>query len=139
VSASNSQPRRIGRSIGALALGFVVVVALSIGTDVLLRRVGWYPPLDQPMVDPAMLSLALFYRAIYGVIGAYVTAAFAPRAPMAHALASGALGFIICVTGMIVMWNYGPNWYPIALTLTTLPGAWLGGSIQQKRFSSFTN
>jgi len=26
----------------------------------------------------------------------------------------------------------------IGLSLTTLPGAWLGGSIQQKRFSSIT-
>jgi hypothetical protein len=34
---------------------------------------------------------------------------------------------VLNVAGMIVMWNLGSHWYPIALILLAPPGAWLGG------------
>lgn len=39
---------RIGHSVAALAVGFVVNVALSLGTDLGLHVMGIMPALDQP-------------------------------------------------------------------------------------------
>ena len=44
----------------------------------------------------------------------------------------GAIGVPLSAIGAIVaitMVDVGPAWYPIALVLTTLPCAWLGGAL----------
>jgi hypothetical protein len=127
------RPRRIGRSIGALFAGFVVVVILSIGTDVALHAAGVSPPLGQPMSDPLLL-LATIYRSIYAVIGSYITARLAPDRPMQHALAGGVVGLVLSIIGAVMTWNkvatLGPHWYPLALVVTALPCAWVGGKIR---------
>ena len=50
---------------------------------------------------------------------------------MRHALALGAIGFLVSLAGVIVTagMDLGPRWYPIALVVTALPGAWLGGRL----------
>jgi|SRR5215467_10089157 len=126
-------PRRIGRSIGALFAGFVVVVLLSIGTDILLHVTGIFPPLGQPMSN-ALFGLATVYRTVYAIIGCYITARLAPDRPMGHALLGGAIGLVLATLGAVATWNrgpaLGPHWYPVALIVTALPCAWLGGRIR---------
>lgn len=116
-----------------LFAGFVVVVILSIGTDVALHAAGVSPPLGQPMSDP-LLFLATIYRSIYAVIGSYITARVAPDRPMQHALAGGIVGLVLSIIGAVVAWNkvatLGPHWYPLALVVTALPCAWVGGKIR---------
>jgi len=46
---NNRPPRSIARSILAILAGFVFVVVLSIGTDLLLARAGVFPSLNQHM------------------------------------------------------------------------------------------
>ncbi len=123
------------RSLGALLLGFVTVVALSLGTDHLLHVLHVYPPWDQPIYDGGLLGLALAYRTVYGVLGSFVAARLAPRRPMTHAMILGGIGFVLSVAGAIatIPMKLGPAWYPIALVVTTLPGAWLGGRLQAGR------
>lgn len=133
-SANKAQyPRQIGRSILAILAGFVAVVVLSLATDVALHFAGLTPPLDQPMSDP-MFLLATIYRTIYGIIGSYITARLAPDRPMQHSLIGGVIGFILAIVGAAVTWNHvpslGPHWYPLALIVTALPGAWLGGKLR---------
>ena len=126
-------PRRIGRSILALFAGFVLVVALSILTDVLLHKMGVYPPLGQPSSD-GLLLIATIYRTIYGIAGSYVTARLAPRAPMGHALLGGAIGLVLALAGAVATWGhpekFGAHWYPVALVVLALPTAWAGGRIR---------
>jgi len=50
--------------------------------------------------------IATAYRTIYGVLGAYVTARFAPSRPLKHALILGAMGFAVSVLGTVVTWNW---------------------------------
>jgi hypothetical protein len=118
--------RRLGRSAGALLSGFIVVVVLSVGTDQLMRVLGWFPPLDQPMHDLRLLLLAFVYRSIYVILGSYIVARFAPYAPTRHALVSGLIGLVLSIAGAIANWSLGSHWYPIAIVLTALPYAWLG-------------
>jgi hypothetical protein len=119
------------RSAGALFLGFVAVVALSLGTDQLLHVLGVYPPWNVPMRDPGLNILALAYRSVYAVLGSYLAARFAPNRPMFHALLLGAIGLVFGILGVVAAFStdLGPRWYPILLVVTTLPCAWLGGAL----------
>ncbi len=130
-------PRRIGRSIGALFAGFVVVVVLSLGTDLALHAAGIFPALGQRMSD-ALFVLATVYRTLYGVVGSYVTARLAPDRPMGHALVGGLIGVALSTLGAVVTWNkdLGPHWYPLALIATAMPTAWLGGKLRVMQLPS---
>ena len=131
----SAHPRRLWRSTGAVLLGFLAVVVLSLGTDQLLHVLEVYPPWGQPMRDPGLLLLALAYRCVYAVVGSYIAARFAPHSPMRHAVVLGVLGLVLSVAGAIatIPMDLGPAWYPIALGLTALPCAWLGGALQRGR------
>ncbi len=134
-ATTSTQPRRLWRSAGAVFLGFIAVVVLSLGTDQVLHVLQVYPPWGQPMYDPGMNLLALSYRCVYGVVGSYITARLAPHSPMRHALAGGAIGFVLSAAGAIatIPMHLGPAWYPIALAITALPCAWLGGVLHKRQ------
>ncbi len=131
--SEKSSSRRLGRSVGALLAGFIVVVILSLGTDIALHGAGIFPPLGQAMSDGLFL-LATAYRTTYGVVGSYVTARLAPHRPMLHALAGGVVGLVLSTAGAVATWNkpsLGPHWYPLALIVLAMPCAWVGGRMRE--------
>ena len=133
--------KNILKSIAALLAGFVVVVVLSLGTDVVLHALQVYPPWGASMVGfEGTLLLAAIYRTIFGVIGSYITARLAPDRPMGHALVGGIIGLVLSIAGAAVTWNkgpaFGPHWYPLALIVLALPQAWLGGKIRVMQLCS---
>jgi dipeptide/tripeptide permease len=133
---SEANPTSILRSVGAILGGVMTVIVLSLATDIILHATGVYPPWFQPMADPLWV-LALAYRIVYGVVGGYVAARFAPNQPMKHALIVGFIGLALTIVGVAMHWNkgaeYGPGWFGIALVLTTLPCAWAGGKLVTAR------
>jgi hypothetical protein len=135
MTTTGAAPRDLLRSTGAVLLGFVAVVVLSLGTDQVLHVLQVYPPWGEPMHDPGLNLLALAYRCVYGVVGGYIAARFAPHSPMRHALVLGAIGLALSAAGAVAMWDVGPHWYPVALALTALPTAWLGGILHRRRHS----
>lgn len=124
------RPRSRFRSVVAVLAGVLVIVVLSIATDVALHTSGVYPPLGQPMAD-RLFVLATAYRVAYGVLGGYLTARLAPRRPMAHAVVLGVIGLVVGIAGAAATWSrgpeFGPHWYPIAIAAIALPCAWAGG------------
>jgi hypothetical protein len=135
-TAPGTQPRSFWRSTGAVVLGFFVVVILSLVTDEALHLLKVYPPWGQPMFGRRLNFLALSYRMVYAVLGSYIAARLAPRNPMRHAIILGIIGLALSAAGAIVAVTHadlGPAWYPIALVITTLPCAWLGGLLYQRR------
>lgn len=126
-------PRNLLRSTGAVVLGFIAVVVLSLATDQVLHVLDVYPPWGQPMHAPGLVLLALSYRIVYGVLGSYIAARLAPRNPMRHALALGVVGFVLSTVAAIttIPMDLGPSWFPIALVVTALPCAWLGGALHR--------
>lgn len=134
MTETNGPPRHLWRSVVAVFLGFIAVVVLSLGTDQVMHTLNVYPPWGEPMNDTSDNLLALIYRCIYGVIGSYITARFAPHSPMRHVWIGGGIGFVISTLGVIAAtrMNLGPMWYPILLALTALPCAWLGGMLHHK-------
>jgi hypothetical protein len=83
------------------------------------------------MWDPRLNALALSYRCVYGVVGSYLMARFAPYAPMRHAWIGAGIGFVLSAAGAIaaIQMKLGPAWYPIALAFSTWPTAWLGATL----------
>src|SRR5262249_54864697 len=121
----------MGRSIYAVAAGFVVVVVLSLVTDEILHVLKVYPPWGVPMYQPALNALALSYRIVYTVVGGYLTARLAPRNPMRHVLVGGAIGVVLGIGGIVAATqaDLGPIWYPVAIAVTGFPSVWLGGML----------
>jgi hypothetical protein len=121
--------------VAAVLLGLVAVVVLSLGTDQILHVLAVYPPWGQPMHEAGLNLLALSYRTVYAVLGGAIAARFAPHHPMRHALILGVVGLTLSAAGAIVTipLNLGPSWYPIALVLTAVPCAWLGGALHRVR------
>lgn len=136
ISNTNTRPRRLLRSTAALLLGFLAILILSLGTDQLLHTLRVYPPWGEPMREPGLYLLALTYRSVYGIVGSYIAAKFAPHSPMRHALALGFVGLALSGVGAIIaiaMVDEGSTWYPVALALIALPCAWLGGVLHRIR------
>lgn len=127
--------RHILRSIGAVLAGIVVGIVITLGTDEISHIAGVFPPWGQSMVGyDGALALATAYRVVYAILGSYITARLAPNRPMLHALIGGVIGVIASTVGAVVTWNggpaFGPHWYPIALIVTALPCAWVGGKLR---------
>jgi len=120
------------RSAGAILLGFVTTVVLSTAADQILHAAGVYPPWGEPMSD-GLYAVALAYRLIFAVLGCYIAARLAPARPMLHAMILGAIGLVLSILGAAAMWHMGSQWYPIALVLTALPCAWIGGALHSRQ------
>lgn len=116
------------KSIWAVLAGFVVVVALSMVTDLILEKLGIFPPQTNPGAYAAwMLAVALTYRSIYTILGGYVTAWLAPGNPMTLVYVAMVLGAIGGIAGAVNGWSLGNHWYPVALAVTGPLFVWLGG------------
>lgn len=130
---SKSRPLR---SVWAILAGFLFVLITHLGTDAVMHATGIFPPMFQPMAN-TLWMLALGYRIAFSIGGSYITARLAPSRPMAHALFGGGIGTLLSLAGLIATWNagpeLGPRWYPLALTLTALPVAWIGGKLYTRK------
>lgn len=120
------------KSFVAVFVGFAAVAALSLGVDMLLHLTGVFPVWGKVMSD-SMFGLATAYRTAFAIWGSYLAARLAPNRPMAHALWLGGVGSIVATAGAAATWSagpeFGPRWYPVALVVTALPCAWLGGKL----------
>lgn len=128
----SENPRRLGRSVGAVIAGFVTVLVTHTGTDAVLHATGVFPVAPVVMSD-ALFGLALAYRVVFTVMGGYVTARLAPHKPLKHAFILGLLGLLGAGAGLVAMLvtkpALGPLWYPLALFLATLPACLFGARI----------
>jgi len=110
--------------------GLVTIFVLSLAVDQVFHALDIYPPWGVEMKETSLLVLALSYRVVIQVFGCYLTARLAPQAPMRHAIILGIVGFVLSTAGAVATisaGNMGPAWYPIALVISSLPCAWLGG------------
>ncbi|MBP6546472.1 MAG: hypothetical protein KA220_07130 [Phenylobacterium sp.] len=123
------------QSVVALLAGFAAVVVLSLAADTVFHMLGVYPAGGQAMNEVGDNVLALAYRCVFGTLGSYIAARLAPARPMRHALILGAMGTALATLGVVATWNLnlGPHWYPIALVVTALPCAWIGGALYRPR------
>lgn len=72
---------------------------------------------------------------IFAILGFYLVARLAPRRPWRHVWVAAAIGFVASLAGVVATLTHdmGPLWYPVALAVTTLPCAWLGGALRARQ------
>jgi hypothetical protein len=133
---TNNPQRNLGRSILAIFVGFLVVFVLSLAADFTMYALHIAPNPGQRMSNP-LLGVAFTYRAVFAVLGSYLTARLAPFGPMLHAMIGGAIGFCIGLAGVVFTWNSpqaaGAHWYPIAVAVVAIPAAWIGGKLYREK------
>jgi len=130
---STRRPRRVLRSIGAVAAGLAAIFAVTTATDLVMHAAGVFPPIGAPPMSSALFLLAFGYRFVFDIAGSYLTARLAPHRPMRHALVLGLIGLVLSITGAVAMWDAGPAWYSLGLAASALPCAWLGGRLHHRR------
>lgn len=128
------------RSILAVLAGVVFIIVVTTLVDIVMHMTKVFPPMGEPM-DNALAAIALSYRIVIGIIGAWLTARLAPRNPMKHAMALGYVGTVLGLVGIMVTWNKGlaPMWYPIALAMLAIPQCWAGGRLFELQSAKAAN
>ncbi len=132
-----STPRawRWARSMGAVLGGMAASAALALGTDEVLHLTGLFPPINQVTYEAPRFVAATTYRVILAIVGFYLVARLAPSRPWRHVWVAAAIGFVASLAGVVATLTHdmGPLWYPVALAVTTLPCAWLGGALRARQ------
>ena len=82
------------KSISAVVIGVLFVIIASTVVDIILHKLGVYPPLNTPM-DDSLSLLALSYRIVISIYAGYLTARLAPDRPVQHALYLGYAGTVL--------------------------------------------
>ena len=123
------------KSIGAVLSGLIFIGISHTAVDKILEGLGIFPNPDQGLHVTWMLVLAFAYRAVLSIVGCYITAVLAPSRPMLHALILGFIGLVISTIAAInfIPMNLSPAWYPIALAVVSVPCAWIGGMLAERR------
>jgi len=122
------------KSIGAVVAGLIFIGVTHSAIDAILENTGVLPKGNLYVSTPLILFV-IFYRAVFSLIGCYLTAKLAPKNPMKHALILGGIGTLLSATGAIVTadMNLGPAWYAWSLAVIAIPVAWLGGKLYLMR------
>jgi len=125
---------KIVRGIGAILAGIVFIVVTHTLTDLILEKLGIFPPPAEGFHITWMVVTATVYRSLYTVAGGYVTAVLAPEPKMRYVIILGIFGLVVSTLAAIatIPMKLGPAWYPIALAVLALPCVWLGGKLRTK-------
>ena len=114
--------------------GVVFIVISHTAVDKILEGLGIFPNPDEGLHVTWMLVLALAYRTVLSIVGCCITAALAPSRPMPHALILGFIGLVVgTIASVAAPPELSPTWYPIALALVSVPCAWVGGMLAERR------
>jgi hypothetical protein len=131
---------KVLKSIGAILAGMIFIGVTHSAVDRILEALGIFTPPTQRFDTPWMLVTATLYRTVLSIVGCFITGTLAPSRPMLHALILGVIGFVMSAIGTIVAIKYdlSPAWYPIALVALSIPCAWVGGRLAERRANNFS-
>jgi hypothetical protein len=117
------------RLILSILAGFIVTALLSTATDFAFESAGILPPYGQPLMDTGLLLLATTYRALYQVLGSFVSALIVRERANTAVWTLGILGAAVWLIGGLAMKDYAPLWYSLLGALLSLPTTLLGGKL----------
>lgn len=124
--------RGVLRGSVAVLLGLIACATLSIASDALCRAAGVLDGGGQG-TDEWRYVIPLGYRMIYGIAAAALVALIAPDPRWRYVGIMGAIGFLLCLAGVLATIGkgpeFGPLWYPLALAASVPPTTILGGWI----------
>lgn len=121
----------------SVVVGLVAVLLLVGVTDAMLAEIfpAQFRNADGTHAFPgaSLVAFIMVYSFVYAVVGGYLTAMIAPKSPLAHAVALGALLVIISVIFAIMNPYQHPWWYLLACTVLIALGCIVGGSLKTQR------
>jgi hypothetical protein len=117
------------RSLGAGAAG-IAVNLLAVPIDLSLHAAG-FMPMGEAMGD-GHYALALSYRAVLAVAGAWTVFRLAPGRPWLHVWVLAGLGAVVSTLGAAAQWSLGHHWYPVSLIVLCAPAAWAGATLAER-------
>jgi hypothetical protein len=117
------------RSLGAGAAG-IAVNLLAVPIDLSLHAAGLMP-MGEAMGD-RHYALALAYRAVLAVAGAWTVFRLAPGRPWLHVWVLAGLGAVVSILGAAAQWSLGHHWYPVSLIVLCAPAAWAGATLAER-------
>ena len=123
----------MGRSILAIAAGFIAVVVLSVGTDAIMHGLGVFPPPGTETGDGQFL-LAIAYRSLFTLFGGWLAARLSARSDLRDVQILAGLGFLAGVAGLVawsVTPDMGPLWFAVLIPVTGVVFTLLGGRFGQ--------
>ncbi len=121
------------RSAAAIVAGFIATAAASTATDAIMHLTGIFPNSPQSMTQP-LFVLASAYRALFTIVGGFVTARLAPNRPMRHAWILAGIGSAAGLAGVAFYFiagraQLGPVWYPVSIAVEAIPCVLFGGRL----------
>ncbi|SRR5712692_5315526 len=108
----------MGRSIAGVIAGFAVIAALTmLATFVAVKTL--LPTahgVSMPQPTATYLAVNLTYSALFAVLGGYVAATIAARAPLLHAVVLGGILLVMSIVSYVQNAAQQPRWYAVSLT-----------------------
>jgi hypothetical protein len=123
------------RFILSILAGLLLNILLGGLSDHIFHITGVYPPYGESMKDHSLLILAFSYRAVFMVLGGYLTAFIARRKARKAVYILGILGAVIWLAGAIAMWDYAYPWYNIIGIILAIPLTMAGYALFKNRHS----
>lgn len=121
----------------SVVTGVVVILLLVGATDAILAALfpDQFRNADGSHAFPG-LPLVIFtmvYSFVYAVVGGYLTAHLARRAPLSHAATLGAALVVLSVVFAVMNPYQHPWWYLLSCTMLIGVGCIVGGSLKTPR------
>jgi hypothetical protein len=131
------------RSALAIGLGVIAVMIVNLPAASIVGSLfpGSLDPGGMPLTAEAQGAfLPILFLA--GVAGAFVVVLLAPRAPVGHAVAFGALAIVADLFVVLEYAGIWPLWFSALVILTVPPQVWLGtvfGLRARRRWAPWTH
>jgi hypothetical protein len=117
--------------VGLAAMAITVIVATVLSVRLL------YPeaePGHHPAPTAAWLAVNFAYSLAAAVLGGWLAAYLAPRAPFPHAVALAVVAIAMALPGILGGGSPGqPDWYPPVMAAVAVVGILLGGKLARRR------
>ena len=121
----------MGRSLLAIATGFVLIAACTLGTDYALHVAvpSLYDGNGATQSAPVLL-LMMAYVALYAVGGCYLCARLTPSRPRVHTIVLGLLGVVATTWASVQHWELRPAWFHVLSIVLVMVYALIGGQLR---------
>jgi hypothetical protein len=118
----------IGRSVGAVLAGYIVIGILVVLTDqIWSRSVPGFSSLPQP--PTYYFAITLLTDFLYSAVGGWVAIRIGQRRQLQHAVGLIIFGELIGIATQIALWSTVPHWYGVSILILYPVGVWLGAKL----------